>query len=115
MYTHGQKADARDAALDRREVAVTSREERLAHLTAVAQKAVANGDRRDYLAGARDEASDAREHHLDRAQFLAHDGNNTYGDNVPKHRRHAAQDREHSKYDREASHDDWVALLEALA
>jgi hypothetical protein len=82
---------------------------------AVAQKAVADSDTRDYVAGVRDEASAAREHHLDRAQFLAHDGNNTYGDNMPKHPRHAALDREHSKDDREASHDDLIALVEALA
>jgi hypothetical protein len=34
---------------------------------------------------------------------------------MPKHPRHAALDREHSKVDRDASHDDWVALNEALA
>jgi len=114
MCTHDRIADEREAALDRREAAVTIREASLAHLMDIAQKAVAAGDRRDFLAGARDEASDGREHYLDRAQFLAHDGNNTYGDNVPKHRRHAALDRAHARDDREASQDDRIALVEAL-
>jgi hypothetical protein len=46
---------------------------------------------------------------------LAHDGNHTYGDDMPKHRGHAALDRDHAKDDHEAAHDDRIGLLEALA
>ena len=117
MYTNGDRiADERDAALDSREAALTIREVRRAAQIAVAEKILVAGERRDFLAAARDEASDTREDHLDRAQFLAHDGNTAYDEqNLPKRRRHAALDRDHAKDDREASHDDRIALLEALA
>jgi hypothetical protein len=114
--TNGDRiADQRDANLDRREAAVTMREARLSRQMAVAQEILAAGDRRDVVAVARDVAADTRENHLDRAQFLAHDGNNTYGENLPKHPRRAALDRDHAKDDREASHNALIALMEALA
>jgi hypothetical protein len=117
MYTNGDGvADERDAALDRREAAVTVREVRLARRMVVAQRILAAGDQRDAVSVARDVAAETREHYLDRAQFLAHIGNDTYRkENRPKRRRAAALDRDHAKGDREASLDDRIALAEALA
>jgi len=115
VSTNGDRiADERDAALDRRETAVTLREARLARCIVDARSILAAGDRRDVISDARDVGAETREHYLDRAQFLAHDRNHTYGEaNRPK-RRHAALDRDHAKGDRGASHQDRIALAEAL-
>jgi uncharacterized protein (DUF3084 family) len=113
MYTNGdRRADERDAALDRREAAVTLREVRLARQLVAAQNILIAGDQRDAIADARDMGAETREHHLDRAQFLAHDAE-PYGEEHPQ-RRLAALAREQAKGDRGASHNDRVALVEVL-
>ena len=117
MYTNGDRiADERDAALDLREAAVTVREVRLSRRMEVAQRILAAGHRRDVVSVARDVAAETREHYLDQAQFLAHNGNDTYREeDRPKRRRAAALDRDHARGDREASRHDRIALSEALA
>ena len=117
MYTNGDRiADERDAALDRREAAVMLREVTLARRMVDARSILAAADQRDVISDARDVSAQTREHNLDQAQFLAHDGNNTYREtDRPKRRRAAALDRDHAKGDREASRDDRVALVDALA
>ena len=115
MDEHDRIAEERDAALDLREAAVTLREVRLARRMVVAQGILTAGDQRDAVSVARDVAAETREHNLDRAQFLAHDGNHSYVEkNLPDRRRRAALDRDHAKEDREASHDDRIALMDAL-
>lgn len=104
---------AREAAVAEREAAVSVREKALAERMGDADEILAAGDERDVISDARDEGAEAREHYLDRAQFLAHDGNDTYGEkDQPKRRRAAARDRDHSKGDRTASRDDRIALTQ---
>jgi len=113
VYTNGDRiADERDAALDRREAAVTLREVRLAQRLVAAQRILLAGDKRDAMADARDVGAETREHHLDRAQFLAHDSE-PYGEDLPQ-RRLAVLARNQARGDRDASHDDRVAMMEAL-
>ena len=88
---------AREAALDKR--------------MEDAHAILAAAEARDAAADARDAAADKRENDLDLARMLAPPGEGGYGDDWPE-RRCAAVDREHSKDDRAASHDDRIHLTE---
>ena len=100
---------ARGDALAEREATLTVREKALAERMRTAHEILAAAEERDAISDSRDIGGDTREQHLDRAQFLA--TGDTYGDHLPM-RRGAALDRQHAKRDREASHDDRIALTE---
>lgn len=101
--------DVREAALAAREAALTAREKALAERMSTAHEILAAADERDAISDSRDIGGDTREQALDRAHFLA--TGDTCGNDLPM-RRGAALDRQHAKGDREASHDDRVALTE---
>ena len=90
---------------------MTAREAALAKRLEEAHQILAAADERDVAADARDAAADERERDLDRAKMLAPPGEGDYGYDWPE-RRSAAVDREHSKDDRAASHDDRIHLTE---
>ena len=100
---------ARERALDERESLLMVREKALAERMGVAHEILAAADERDAISDSRDTGGDTREQVLDRAHFLA--TGSTYGDDLPL-RRGAALDRAHAKGDREASHEDRIALTE---
>jgi hypothetical protein len=95
-----RRAEEREADLDRREDA-------LAHRMRAAEDILAAAEQRDTDADARDVGADTRELARDKARFLGTD--DAYGSELPG-RRDAALDRLHAKGDREASHEDRVAL-----
>ncbi|KQV72780.1 hypothetical protein ASC64_19225 [Nocardioides sp. Root122] len=82
---------------------MTAREAALAKRMEEAQAILAAADR--------DAAADERERDLDRAKMVAPPDAGDYGHDWPE-RRCAAADREHSKDDRAASHDDRIHLTE---
>jgi uncharacterized protein (DUF3084 family) len=106
---HEAALAAREEALAEREASMASREQAQAKRTQSAQEILAAADERDAISDSRDIGGDTREEHVDRAHFLA--TGETYGEHLPL-RRGAALDRQHAKGDREASHEDRIALTE---
>ncbi len=96
------KADAREAALDRREQSLAERLDKAEEIRAAAAK-------RDAVSDARDLRSENREEALDRAR--SHNRGFSLGATAPG-RHAAADDRQHAKGDRAAAEEDRAALTE---
>ena len=104
------RLDDREAQLNRREAALAAREAALEARMEAAADILAAADQRDVDADDRDTKADAREAERDKAAFAA-STESSYGEDWPQ-RRSAVVGREHAKGDREASHDDRIALTE---
>lgn len=95
------EADAREAALDRREQALTDRLDMAEEIDAAATE-------RDAISDARDLRADNREEALNRARS-AKEGFSYDADAPGRHA--AARDRLHAKGDRQAAGEDRVAII----